>query len=207
MRFLVVAVMLTSCGSLEELREISDDPRVKAVTGGKDSPMWAAPQPLYVSHDATQQTAEATHNATRAWNDAIGRVVVYYAGRQDGVAVTELFAPLRDNVSVVYWLTDWEKQTGKSVTTLGTTVWSESMGLMSKADVLLNADYYDIVDAEVEYGVDAESLLLHEIGHMLGLDHSDMKGDVMLPTMGIGVTARELSDNDRKRITNLYEEL
>jgi matrix metalloproteinase-14 (membrane-inserted) len=51
-------------------------------------------------------------------------------------------------------------------------------------------------------GTHLETVALHELGHSLGLSHSNVKGSVMYPTYaGIHV---DLSDDDRAAIQELY---
>ena len=52
--------------------------------------------------------------------------------------------------------------------------------------------------------MDLETVALHEIGHLLGLAHSDVNGSVMFPTIRIGETNRILTADDIAGIQRLY---
>ncbi|MCE3215418.1 hypothetical protein HAX54_002332 [Datura stramonium] len=52
--------------------------------------------------------------------------------------------------------------------------------------------------------VDLESVAVHEIGHLLGLDHSSEKEAIMFPTLGAGVRKVELSSDDIVGVQMLY---
>jgi hypothetical protein len=51
---------------------------------------------------------------------------------------------------------------------------------------------------------DVESMALHEIGHILGLDHSDVPGAVMLPVQSPNTTVRALTGDDIAGFRRLY---
>ncbi|MEX5258323.1 matrixin family metalloprotease [Kocuria arenosa] len=52
---------------------------------------------------------------------------------------------------------------------------------------------------------DVETVALHEIGHILGLQHSTVPGAVMWPSVSENFTLRALADDDREGISSLYE--
>ena len=61
---------------------------------------------------------------------------------------------------------------------------------------------WSIADDPLPYHIDLMSLALHEIGHTLGLDHSNRYNAVMYPYAGSPI--RELSDDDKEAIRSLY---
>ena len=60
------------------------------------------------------------------------------------------------------------------------------------------------VDGAVAGGFDIESVALHELGHLLGLDHSTVPGTVMWPTITSNFTLRSLQPDDLAGIRSLY---
>lgn len=52
--------------------------------------------------------------------------------------------------------------------------------------------------------IDLPSVVLHEIGHLLGLAHTDDESAVMYPTIGPGMTKRDLESDDIQGIQALY---
>ncbi|KAH0652805.1 hypothetical protein KY289_030483 [Solanum tuberosum] len=52
--------------------------------------------------------------------------------------------------------------------------------------------------------VDLESVVVHEIGYLLGLDHSSEKEAIMFPTLKDGTRKVELSSDDTKGVQMLY---
>jgi hypothetical protein len=83
--------------------------------------------------------------------------------------------------------------------TLGVTWYSTSV---DEADTALNTRFQWTTSGGS--GFDVETVLLHEIGHSLGLDHSAVTGAVMEATYA-GVR-RTLHDDDRRGVTYLYPE-
>lgn len=60
-----------------------------------------------------------------------------------------------------------------------------------------------IVDGNNQVG-DLQSIIVHELGHGLGLNHSDIQGQVMYPQLIIGEHVRELGTEDRACIEQIY---
>jgi predicted Zn-dependent protease len=56
---------------------------------------------------------------------------------------------------------------------------------------------YKNIDASKRY-----TIALHELGHLLGLPHSDQENDIMYYKIG---NQKELTDNDIARIRELYK--
>jgi hypothetical protein len=56
----------------------------------------------------------------------------------------------------------------------------------------------------VASGFDVETVALHELGHILGLQHSDVAGSVMFPSVSSNSTKRALTADDLGGIRELY---
>jgi hypothetical protein len=72
-----------------------------------------------------------------------------------------------------------------------------------RAQVLVNGrERY--ADGSVPYAYDLETLMVHELGHVLGLDHSPEDSSVMREGQEPGEVFREPSDKDVERVRALY---
>jgi hypothetical protein len=60
------------------------------------------------------------------------------------------------------------------------------------------------VNGSVVDGFDIETVALHEIGHLIGLAHSNVNGSVMFPTVSDNFTKRELTADDIAGAQDLY---
>lgn len=218
---IILAIKLCSCG-VETQQYSIDETRNGSVTSSAgvafhSATGWVNSVNFYVHESAPDQMVEAADSAAQVWNDALGWDVLSFAGVTGDDRGDSLYSSLNDYNTVVYFETDWSSTTGKSSGTLATTIWENSSGSdeIIKGDIIMNAENYDFQDAaaadyDAGYNlVDSETVLIHEFGHLLGLDHvsEDDDGDsVMNPKTFIGPQnyARELSAGDSDNINSLY---
>src|SRR5205085_9321592 len=73
-------------------------------------------------------------------------------------------ATVYDGASVIGWVPSFER--------LANTSWYVRAGLMAEADIQLNAG--GLASPAATY-----PMVLHELGHAIGLDHSEVSGSVM----------------------------
>jgi hypothetical protein len=60
------------------------------------------------------------------------------------------------------------------------------------------------VIGKVIFSFDVQSVALHELGHVLGLEHSDVEDAVMAPTLSFNATRRSLAADDVAGLHQLY---
>ena len=77
-----------------------------------------------------------------------------------------------------------------------TTTWDEK-GVVTEADIQIDASL-------VNSGYNLQQAVTHEVGHLLGLDHSGVLSAAMYPYVGRGTDAPVLDSDDRIAIANMY---
>lgn len=233
---IVFAALQAACGEkgkqfhIDEDIETSSSTQATATHGSVSSSLnsfyhsekgWKAKVLYKIDEKATDDVVQAAGRAANTWNQAIGREVLSFGGRHDGSHGGGLYDSLNDDVTVIYLESNWLKTTQKKTSTLATTVWENNVGdaqIISKGDIIMNLENYIFVDSEtVEEATDprkaiadTETVILHEFGHLLGLNHIKVETDedsVMLAYTLIGaqVYQRSLSDGDVERIRALYQ--
>lgn len=129
-------------------------------------------------------------------------------GRGDGVNLITI-AGTMENLAMF----------GEGNTTARTRVFYDSdTGEISEADIVINPYPYSETGSVLQFSTDAapgtydlESTLVHEIGHLLGLSHSQVIGATMQAAQALNgtydlpaITERTLSESDQAAIRSLY---
>lgn len=223
---LLAASSMVACGQASGKRQSTDEKYLAGSNASTSSDPafhsligWKKSVSFYVSSDAPDAVIEASQNAAATWSDAVGQVVLSFAGVGESTRGKSLYASLEDEKTYVYYESDWTVTTSKSATTLATTVWENASNSdqIVRGDIILNSETYDFVDAMIDIPrdisesrvVDAETVLLHEFGHLLGLDHIAEENDadsIMHAKTFIGpnLSFRGLSEGDSSHISQLY---
>ena len=136
--------------------------------------------------------------AVKAWNDVPHSEII----RIESFQVGGEKVPRKDGYSLMYWLDTWEP--GKSTEQARTTIyWSGSQ--IYESDIRINAkDHAFYVGHESDFtGVDFKSLIIHELGHALGLAHTAATS-VMNTSLSSGVDRRKITDLDQQSLRCEY---
>lgn len=183
---------------------------------------WENNVVFYVDEKAPDSVEIASLSAAATWNAAIGGKKLVYAGRSSQGRGDSLYSSLEDSVSLIYFEKNWDETTGKNPVILATTIWENSLDdaqVIVKGDIILNAQEYVFLDAmnvspeqldnmDDLVVADAETVILHEMGHFLGLTHvNDDSASVMntYTVIGEGESRRQLSPSDINHIQTVYD--
>ena len=157
---------------------------------------------------SVREIEQAVIESLNTWNHAVGFQIFQYAGR---VSWKKIFAD--DGYNTISFVpADWDRiTTGASATALITGVtalWRVSDpigdppgyvfrrgGFLRAFDIALNAEAFQWAVEAIPNRLDVQSVVTHELGHVLALGHTEDKNPQALdfPTMGRGVL-----DNDTK---------
>lgn len=157
---------------------------------------------LYLHDSFPSKYLPALKRAIKRWEDSIGRdlfeIVGYIGGKN---------LPQKDSYSTIYYITDWSsvdrgKQAVTGIHWLGDRI--------VEADIRINGQDYTYSttnESPVPLDtVDFESLLVHELGHVLGLRHNDeLVGSVMNHQLANGDVRRKISNGDKESLMCEYQ--
>ena len=151
----------------------------------------------------------AARRALRRWSDAAGIRLVETSSGIDSVN------PPGTNGDGVNLITVSASATNDSFTNSGGTrlgrtrvIFDPATGRIQEADLAINPRVSFSTDG-TSGTYDLESTLVHELGHLLGLDHSAVVGSTMQPRQGQNFiepafTMRTLSDDDLAGVRSIY---
>ena len=151
------------------------------------------------------------HDSIRASFDAWEDVdcSYFYFVETDDAACDDIgYVDDTGNMNLLVFRTEnWEvdRDHDSSAIALTTTSWDDLSGRLLDADIEFNAEYFKFGVDGASNLVDIQNTATHEIGHMIGLDHTDQSGATMYPTAGTGdVDKRSLSSDDENGLCDLY---
>lgn len=170
---------------------------------------------IYVPNDMNPYQ-QSVLNSEKAWNDALGFEVFRFIFNDNSKLNTQWskqYDSLYDSYFGIFKILspNWNFTDINSGVLAFTGTLTQN-GQIIHADVLFNFQNYSFGDAgdgsyNAQFIIDFESVLTHELGHFLGLNHIAANEDpnsVMLPKISRGAVKRILSNGDIIRIKSLY---
>lgn len=198
MRPLAVCLILLASACARHLDD--QDPCGFRMSAGRRV-SWSKQSLPIVLHRHENMPPEAQPALARAvsrWNQAVGYQLVVVA--QDPVGGQA--KPARDGYNTVVfdyssYEVGWLRHAFARVSASGARLY--------EGDVSLNVlEHAFAVDTPTPMSLDLESVLIHEIGHVIGLDHQKIEASVMYPYLSYGEVRRSLAGVDIQNILCEY---
>ncbi len=181
----VVSLVLQACGKLAP--ELSCN---MARNSQKQRVAWTdarLPVKLYIHNSVPRKHHEDLKKAVEFWNNKSNQelfeIVSFFT---DGNS-----SPKRDGYNMISWKDTWESEnsTEQARTQLN---WSKTS--LYEADIVVNDHNFDYATFDEELKgkiVDFTSLMIHELGHVLGLAHNEDQSSVMNTKLAYGEDRQE----------------
>lgn len=150
----------------------------------------------------------AIEKAAATWEQAAGKKLFDINRQQIGGPAQ----PSRDYENVIYFLSSWDDNNKSEQARTNTYALRDEI---KESDILINFDdfksfYYQdqvIIGTTGGRSLNFEALILHELGHLLGLKHDDKNSGSVMATLLPAMTDRvNLSDSDISDMKCEYSE-
>ena len=168
---------------------------------------WPAselPLPYYIAEDLGSLDDEAAVAAIQAavavWSEATCGVPFAYQGRIAGTA----YGDASDGLNVIYIVgTGWPEE---SALASSPRLYVNGADIV-EGDIALNAQYFSwaVEGADGIGSFDVTAGMVHELGHLLGLWHSNVEGASLNPAMVGNPEAITLEEDDIAGLCYVYE--
>lgn len=156
------------------------------------------PVVLYIDDSVSTEYDQSIQNAAKTWNTAIGRqalIVKRQAGYLDGL-------PRKDGKNGIYFMKNWD---GENKSEQGRTSLYWVGDQLKEADIRINMSFtYYTVSSTNNVAVNIEALVLHEMGHVLGLKHKDAGASVMATYLPAQQDRIKLASTDTQSLSCEY---
>lgn len=135
---------------------------------------WKQSLPVKFYIDPTYPTeyVSVLRDAARKWEDILGRTLFVFEKSP------QVSSPGKDNRNIIYWQNPWTDE-NKNLQAMTMLHWKGNSFVES--DIRVDDQYftYYVTHPNGSFDVHLESLLVHELGHVLGLKHLSGKPSVM----------------------------
>lgn len=169
---------------------------------------WKGRLPIRMKIDPSvnPELRQAVFAAADRWNIAAGKMIFEIS------ISNEKTLPFRDGHNVIYFSPEWEG--GKESEQARTSVYWVG-DEMQEADIRINTQKFTFYWREavssstlgqqsLARSVSLESIMVHEMGHVLGLKHRDLQGSVMETYLSARTERTEISGLDRESLSCEY---
>jgi hypothetical protein len=177
---------------------------VQNVYGERISWKGQVPVTMYVHESVPDKYVDAIVVAAKTWQDAMGRPLFNIVTNQ---RVTGPINPQKDSKNVIYYFGTWEddkssEQARTSIYWIGDQIKEADMRINGKFTYYWNQP--GTTATEPPNGVNIEALVIHELGHVLGLKHKDTGSSVMATYLSANTDRVNIADTDKSSMQCEY---
>lgn len=158
------------------------------------------PATLSVPPTWPEEYYPSLEKAVEHWNGSSGKKLIELRKVDKDFAEEN---PMQNEISTIHWMKEWSDN--KS-TQQGLTVVYYKGVQTTEADIKINAKNFSFFTTEptAEQQIHMQSLLVHELGHFLGLKHSSTMPTVMWPTLPAEIIRDTISTTDLQSLKCEY---
>lgn len=207
-----LAFTMVSC----KPKEAQDCGFVQNVYGQRIS--WKSKEPiqLVIHSSVPTELRQAIYRATQTWESHAGQKLFNIIEDSSQVSIE----PKKDGKNVIYFMHSWEPDR-RSEQGRTSVYWADDQ--IMESDIRINAANFSFYDQDpaqlvLASGIDGtvnalsnsegynfEALVLHELGHFLGLKHTTEKSSVMVTHLSAYTNRTVLSQSDGDSIRCAYK--
>lgn len=205
-------IVLFGCQPTEESADLSPNTTTKSsasVEPTKWSSIDAFPLKINFGSDFNQIENNALESATSSWNSLNLNAITYFETGKSNFSTRNNLDEFKDGELGIYKIYNWPDDmpgTALAVTQIFGKRSSGGFIKIDHADILINYDFFDFSADDSSWGYDLETVVVHELGHLLGLYHENTSADhsVMYPTISRYRFNRTPHEHDAENLSEKY---
>lgn len=199
--FVLIAFGLQGCAPKSQ----DDCGFVQNVYGERIAWKGNVPVTMYIHESVPEEYVGAIQAAADTWQDASGKKLINVVTNQ---RVTGPINPQKDGRNIIYYFSTWEsdkasEQARTSIYWIGDQIKEADMRINAK-----NFKYYwnqpGATSTETANAVNIEALVIHEMGHVLGLKHKDTGNSVMATYLANNTDRVNIAETDKSALQCEY---
>jgi predicted Zn-dependent protease len=190
----LLALSLLSCAKESE----KDCGFVQNSSGERISWKNELPVRMRIHESVPVEYRDAVYSAASKWNNLIGYELIRIDGVTSGSNQSQ-----KDGANIIYMNSSWESD--KASEQARTAVYWVGNKIV-ETDIRLNGQNFSYywANSSVKQGVNIEALVLHEMGHVLGLKHKENSKTVMQTYLANNTDRTQVGSEDLESLKCEY---